>query len=469
VRISRSFIQRAATSPKMNDQSSTCIFAAPVDPITPKLNFDVLSTIFGLVDVSPWTLVHVDRLWRTIAFGIPHLWSSIRVTGIRAFDTRYIEGKEICNTPTRLEAALKRAGNTPLYLDLDLFIDGLNEASQNMLRAMIPIIVRRKEHWRYVECQTRCYPWKESGLFSGPFPMLWAIEWKGVPILNAFEPSQGYERCPPWKLLALVLQDSPVLGSAVFHGLATNLIEKFDGFVNLNRLQLRQSSFTMHLNFPKLTEMQLINLTCDWTPGNQSDRPVTAPQLTSFVMDGCDATVLNRIKMPNLRHLTICGETNGSTTRERNLSAVLERTWTGEYHGSFAAPSLRSLQLRDQKISTEDVLRFLRTSPELDYLELVYPKSVGPGLFQMMASEHLCPTLAELHLEFHPTYVPRGLPMDEGAIWSIYKLLSGRRNSGIRRAMYRFHKHSELAPPMRDIFLDGPVHDPTVWPMDGEM
>ena len=386
---------------------------------------------------------------------MPPLWSSIRITGLRTFNTRYVEGKEICNTPTRLEAALKRAGSAPLYLSLDLFIDGLNEASQNMLRGMIHIIVRHKQQWRYVKCQAGCYPWKESGLFSGPFPILREIEWRGIPLLNTFEPFQGYQQCPPWKLLALVLRRSPALESAVFHGLATSRIERFDGFVNLSRLELHQGSFTMHLDFPKLTEMRLINLACSWV----QDQPLTAPQLTSLVFDGCDATVLKKVKMPSLRHLTICGATSGSTTVERGLSAVLERTWTGEHHGSFAAPSLRSLRLRYQDISTEDVLRFLRTSPELDYLELVYPKAVGPGLFHTMASEHLCPTLAELHLEFHPTYPPQGPSMDEEAISSIYKFLSGRTKSGIRRAMYRFHSPSEPAPSMRDIFLDGLVHD----------
>jgi hypothetical protein len=245
----------------------------------------------------------------------------------------------------------------PLYLYLDLFIDGLNEASQNMLRAMIPIIVRHKQQWRYVKCQAGCYPWKESGLFSGPFPMLRTIEWRGVPLLNAFEPDQGYERCPPWKLLALALRHSPALESAVFHGLATSRIERFTGFVNLSRLELCQGNFTMHLDFPKLTEMRLIGLTCNWAPGNQFDRPVTALQLTSFVMDGCDATVLKKIKMPSLRHLTICGETGPSTAKEKGLSAVLERTWTGEHHGSFASPSLRSLRLRyrmsRQKMSSD--------------------------------------------------------------------------------------------------------------------
>ena len=449
----------------MNSQPSTTSF--PVDSTVPELNFDVLSTIFGLADVSPWTLVHIDRLWRTRAFSMPSLWSSIRVTGLRTFDTRYIEGTEICNTPTRLEAALKRVGNAPIYLHLDLFIDGLNEASQNMLRAMIPIIVRHKQQWRFVKCQAGCYPWKESGLFSGPFPMLRAIEWRGVPLLNAFEPDQGYEHCPPWRLLALALRHSPALESAEFHGLATSRIEKFDGFVNLSRLELYQGSFTMHLDFPKLMEMRLINLTCNWAPGNQFDRPVTALQLTTFVMDGCDATVLHKIKMPSLRHLIICGKTGGLAFGEKGLSAVLERTWTGEHHGSFASPSLRSLRLRDQYVSTEDVLQLLRTSPELDYLELVYPKAVGPVLFQTMASEHLCPTLAELHLEFHSSYVRP--PMDEEALWAIYKFLSGRTKSGIRHAMYRSHRSCDPAPPMRDIFLDGPVHDPALWPVEHEM
>lgn len=459
----------AAAPLKMNSHPSTTSFPAPVDSITPKLNFDVLFTIFGFTDVSPWILVQIDRLWRTRAFSMPSLWSYIRVTGLGTFGTRYISGAEICNTPTRLEAALRRVGNAPIYLYLDLYIDGLNEASQNILRAMIPIIVRHKQQWRYVSCQAGCYPWKESGLFSGPFPMLRKIEWRGVPLLNAFEPDQGYEHCPPWKLLALALRHSPTLESAVFHGLSTSRIERFDGFVNLSRLELYQGNFTMHVDFPKLTEMRLMNLTCNWAPGNQFDRPVTALQLTSFVMDDCDATVLNKIKMPGLRHLTICGKTRGSASGEKGLSAVLERTWTGEHHGSFASPSLRSVRLRHQHVSTEDVLRFLRTSPELDYLELVYPKAVGPGLFQTMASEHLCPTLAELHLEFHPTYVPRGLPMDEEAIWAIYKFLSGRTKSGIRRAMYRFYSGSEPTPPMRDIFLDGPVHDPALWPMKHEM
>src|SRR5882757_1948343 len=127
----------AAAPPKMNSQPSTTSFPAPVHCITPKLNFDVLSTIFGFCHVSPWILVQIDRLWRTRAFSMPSLWSYIRVTGLRTFHNRYVTDAEICNTPTRLEAALKRVGNAPIHLYLDLFIDGLNEASQNILRAMI--------------------------------------------------------------------------------------------------------------------------------------------------------------------------------------------------------------------------------------------------------------------------------------------------------------------------------------------
>src|SRR5258708_25911143 len=145
-------------------------------PRRPRLVLDVLSVIFKIVledrSNSPWPLAQVDRHWRDTTFSLPSLWASLKVTGLGQSRHRYCEGSEICNTLPRLRGALKRAAASPLDLKVDLFIDGLDDASKNVLLDMLSIAAGTKDRWRSLECTTGCYPWRESPLFRGPFPRL---------------------------------------------------------------------------------------------------------------------------------------------------------------------------------------------------------------------------------------------------------------------------------------------------------
>ena len=93
----------------------------PIPPSTVHmLPFELLGLVFlhYIQTDSPWTLTHVSRLWRTVAFSTPRLWAGVRVAGIRSREgsktPRWSDGLEYCDSVPRLQSALARAGAVPL-------------------------------------------------------------------------------------------------------------------------------------------------------------------------------------------------------------------------------------------------------------------------------------------------------------------------------------------------------------------
>ena len=360
--------------------------------------FDVLSVIFQIVledrSNSPWPLAQVDRHWRDTAFSTPSLWTSLTVTGLSRSLQRYCEGSEICNTLPRLQRALMRAGVSPLDLKIDLFTDGLDNASKNVLVGMLAIISGRKEQWRSIECAVGWYPWRESPLFRGPFPRLIQVRWKGTTTPEGVEerpPDVIYH--PPSQLLALVLSESPSLEEISFS--QTN-IDRWLGYAVFRR----HTAFDTWQKYCEgtLANLRTLHLTKVDPPG-VSRPPLYAPNLEALILHNCGPYLLQHFVIPSLRHLKISGDRHGWRVRT-DLCLVLPGFWTAGHHRCERPPSLLSLRLEGQDIEVADILLLLRSSPELECLHLAHCRiQDSDKLFSRIEKEGLCLCLTEIDFQ----------------------------------------------------------------------
>ena len=96
---------------------------------------ELLGTIFEAYVASgnsPWSITCVSRRFRTIALASPRLWNRITVSdSIQDELGRYVDGREVCNSVARLEAALRRAQNTLLDISIrsNIASNKLNEVN----------------------------------------------------------------------------------------------------------------------------------------------------------------------------------------------------------------------------------------------------------------------------------------------------------------------------------------------------
>jgi len=103
------------------------------------LPFELLGIIFEAYVASgnsPWNITCISRRFRTVALASPHLWSRITVSdSIQDELGRYVDGREVCNSVARLEAALRRAQNTLLDVSIrsNIASNKLNEENTKQL------------------------------------------------------------------------------------------------------------------------------------------------------------------------------------------------------------------------------------------------------------------------------------------------------------------------------------------------
>jgi len=96
---------------------------------------ELLGTIFETYVASgnsPWSITCISRRFRTVAFAFPRLWNRITVSdSIQDELGRYVDGREVCNSVARLEAALRRAQNTLLDVSIrsNIASNKLNEVN----------------------------------------------------------------------------------------------------------------------------------------------------------------------------------------------------------------------------------------------------------------------------------------------------------------------------------------------------
>ena len=100
---------------------------------------ELLGTIFEeyvATGDSPWSITCISRRFRTVALDSPRLWNRITVSdSIQDELGRYVDGREVCNSVVRLEAALRRAQNTLLDVSIrsNIASNKLNEVNTILL------------------------------------------------------------------------------------------------------------------------------------------------------------------------------------------------------------------------------------------------------------------------------------------------------------------------------------------------
>ena len=103
---------------------------------------ELLGTIFEAYVASgnsPWNITCISRRFRSAALASPRLWNRITVSdSIQDELGRYVDGREVCNSVARLEAALKRAQNALLDISIrsNIASNKLNEVNTIQLFEM---------------------------------------------------------------------------------------------------------------------------------------------------------------------------------------------------------------------------------------------------------------------------------------------------------------------------------------------
>jgi len=362
-----------------------------------------------------------------MAFKTPSLWTSLKVTRLSQSHHRYTDGSEICNTLPRLHRALVRASVSPLDLKVDLFIGGLDNASRKVLVDMLAVISDTKDQWRSIECTVGCCPWLAPPLFTGPFPRLRQLGWKGTIAAEKRPLDVIYH--PPSQLLALVLSEAPALDKISFSDI---IVDRWFGYVAFER---HPSFNTWRNRFEgTLANLQTLHLTKVEPPSGVSHTPLSAPNLETLVLHNCGIFLLQHFITPSLRHLKISKERR--LRCNSNLGLVLPGFWTASHHRCERPPSLLSLQLKEQDIGVAELLLLLRSSPELERLHLVCcTLNDSDKLFSRIEEEDLCLSLMDIY--FRERWKPA---MFSDKSLDIYKFVETRASlpnrTPLRHALY---------------------------------
>jgi hypothetical protein len=378
---------------------------------------------------------------RDTAFSTPSLWASLKVTGLSRSRHRYCNGSEICNTLPRLHRTLIRVGVSPFDLKIDLFIDGLDNASKNVLEDMLAIISGTKDQWKSLECTVGCYPWRESPLFRGPLPRLTQLTWKETTTFEAAEKRPlDVIYHPPSQLFTLVLSEAPALEEISF---GQTIVDRwlnraaFKPLPNFNTWQIRFEATLASLRTLRLTKVE--------PPSGVSRFPLFSPKLEALILDNCGTTLLRQFASPSLRHLKISGDERISWSRP-DLCLILPGFWIVSHHRCERPPSLLSLRLERQVIGAADLLPLLRSSPELECLHRVYCNiKDSDKLFSRIEKEELCLLLTEI--DFRGLWKPVEVDYE---LSDIYKFVETRASLPcripLRQALYS-HSNFFDSPP----------------------
>lgn len=324
-----------------------------------------------------------------------------------------------------------RAGVSPFDLKIDLFIDGLDNASKNVLVDMLAIISSTKDQWKSLECTVGCYPWRESTLFRGPFPRLTQLTWKDT---TTFEDAEKrpldviYH--PPSQLLALVLSEAPALEEISF---SQTIVDRW---LDRAAFKLLPTFNTWQNRFEStLANLRTLHLTKVEPPSGVSRTPLYAPNLEALILDNCGIFLLRQFISPSLRHLKISGDRRVGWNRPA-LRLVLPGFWTARHHRCEHPPSLLSLRLEEQIVGVADLLLLLRSSPELERLHIVHCSiKDSDKLFSRIEEEELCLLLTEI--DFREQWKPAEVNYE---LSDIYKFVETRASlpcrTPLRQALY---------------------------------
>ena len=345
-----------------NEIANNRSFIAPIR----RLPFEILGELFlAYIDTgaSPWELTRICKSWRLSAINTPRLWSRIHVA-LQPLRNRYptppssrwSKSGEYCDTPERLERALRRAGATPLDLVLELReTDGwllplrsvVGDERQKTLEALLKLI-----------SGDRMVQWKSVLLMASTSLPLGYLE-GNLERLESFEMDwRGGTGEFHKRLLDSIDQTSVNLRMLKFTGgLPVGYMER----TWWNRLtELCLDSVSRQILPPLLRQcVKLVKLTLGLS---FSTEPVTInevniPTLRELILSSCDMANLSSLLLPQLETLVLrhCADgppgaflpTAARLTNLRNLT--LDSTEINIL-GYIIAPKLEELELRFSRV-----------------------------------------------------------------------------------------------------------------------
>lgn len=345
-----------------NEIANNKSFIAPIR----RLPFEILGELFlAYIDIggSPWELTRICKSWRLSAINTPRLWSRIHVA-LQPLRNRYptppalrwSKSGEYCDTPERLERALRRAGATPLDLVLELReTDGwllplrsvMGDERQKTLEALLKLISGE-----------RMVQWKSVLLIaSAPLPLGYLEG--NLERLESFEMDwRGGTDEFHKKLLDSIDQTSMNLRMLKFTGgLPVRYMER----TWWNRLtELCLDSVTRQ-NLPSLLCqcVKLVKLTLGLSFSTEAATitEVNVPTLRELILSSCDMANLSNLLLPQLETLVLrhCadGPPGACLPAPAKLTNLLKLTLDSteiNILGHIVAPKLEELELRFSRV-----------------------------------------------------------------------------------------------------------------------
>lgn len=188
-----------------------------------KIDEDSLLEIFDYyvsAGGSPWVLAHTSSMWRSVVLSTKHLWGGMLITtNIDLEVERRREGKEVCNSLSRLERALQRVGDAPI--DLAISLNWSHTALDiHSIAAMIIRITETSINWRSLHIENSEKVLKGDyvfpiGTFNKELPNLISVSFHLQNHVHG-EPSRGL--LPFREIIDGIERTSKRLQSVQFHG-----------------------------------------------------------------------------------------------------------------------------------------------------------------------------------------------------------------------------------------------------------
>jgi hypothetical protein len=436
-----------------NEIANNRSFIAPIR----RLPFEILGELFlAYIDIggSPWELTRICKSWRVSAINTPRLWSRIHVA-LQPLRNRYTppglrwsKSGEYCDTPERLERALRRAGATPLNLVLELretdgwllpMRSGVGDERKKTLEALLKLI-----------SGARMVQWKSVLLISSTSLPLGYLE-GNLERLESFEMDwRGGTGEFHKRLLDSIDQTSMNLRMLKFTGgLPVGYMER-RWWNRLTELCLdsvsRQSLPSLLCQCVKLVKLTL-GLSFSAEPCTIAE--VNVPTLRELILSSCDMANLSSLLLPQLETLVLrhCadGPPGACLPAPAKLTNLLNLTLDSteiNILGHIVAPRLEELDLRfsrvpykkqvtaalkafNSRVTQHSALRVLKItnalvpdaslkamlemSPNLTHLALNGALG-GPKILELLAMKNkikrkgwLCPILTTLDIEYTPS------------------------------------------------------------------
>ena len=401
---------------------------------------------------SPWDLTRICKSWRHSAINTPRLWSQIHVA-LQPLRNRYptpavsrwSKNGEFCDTPERLERALRRAGATPLDLVLEFretenwllpLRSIVGDERQKTFEALLKLISgERMVHWKSVLLiASSTLP---SGYLEGNLEKLESFEmdWRTGS-------SESHRR-----LLDSIDQTSINLRRLKFTGgLPTGSMER-TWWSRLTELCLDSVS---RQNLPCLLRqcVKLVKLTLGLAFSTEpaTITEINVPTLRELVLSSCDMANLTSLLLPQLETLVLRHCADGPTgarlpapAKLANLRKLTLDSTEINILGHIVVPKLEELEVRFTRVpykkqvtaafkafnsqvthrSTLRVLKIvnalvpepglktmLEMSPNLTHLTLSCALS-GRKVLDALATKKrkgwLCPALDTLEVDYTPS------------------------------------------------------------------